>query len=172
MKLSSVPFDYGVKCLYSEEEFQAKRAEITAEDGYDPVGNGPKQRRIDLRGYHGKRVWYSPPWRLSEPWKPKIYGGHDEWCNPCRSVTLPFFLGELTFVMTRGEVRTYFSAPDPECDKDIGFPRCPLDHYYHYPHCLPVEMTCPACGTVWPSTERAYWSKKTDAAYCSRECAE
>lgn len=184
MQLSSVPFDYGVKPLYTEEEFQAKRAQVIrefAEDGfpgYEPVGDDPEWLKGHWCrsgfGWSGPRFYFNVSSGSTRPWLPRWYKGHDERCNPWLTVILPLFLGEISIRTNRGPKRTYFSEPCWECVRDIGYPRCPLDHDYHWPHCLPVEMVCPNCQDRFPSTT-GFWGKGApgDAPpCCSRACAE
>jgi hypothetical protein len=184
MQLSSIPFDYGgelYKPLYTEEEFQAKRQQTIQEfaedgiDGWDPVGDPPEflKGRWTRRGWSGTRFCFFWISGSTRPWLPRWYTGHDERCNPWLTVILPLFLGEIS-VRTNGEQRTYFSPPDIKCFQDVGFPRCPLDHDYHWPHCLPLEMECPWCRGKFPSTTGYGPGKdrpEDNDMYCSKACA-
>lgn len=182
MQLSSLPFDYGVTPLYTEEEFQAKRQQVIKEfaddgiEGYDPVGDDPTflKGRWTRWGYSGTRFGFSLVSGSPRPWLPRWYKGHDERCNPWVTIILPLFLGEINVRVNRGEQRTWYSEPDPVCQKDMGFPRCPLDHDWHWPHCLPVEVTCPVCKWPFASTT-GFWKKDAPGdspPCCSRECAD
>lgn len=182
MQLSSVPFDYGgYKPLYTEEEFQAKRRQVIKEyadddfPGYDPVGDDPEflKGHWTRHGWSGTRFTYMLAGGSTRPWLPRWYTGHDERCNPWLTIILPLFLGEIS-IRTNREQRTYYSPPDPKCDAEIGQPRCPLDHNYHWPHCLPIEMHCPWCLSAFPSTTGfGGWASRQgdEDVYCSKACA-
>lgn len=75
--------------------------------------------------YHRRRWWWSPPWKVTRPWLPRVLlcrTGGDGWCNPTWSLVLPFFLGDLVVRYRRGSLRT-LSCDDCIAESTYGFCR-------------------------------------------------
>lgn len=104
------------------EERAARRAAYHAAlaagcDGYD-AGFQPGWRN---EGYHRMRWWWSPPWKVTRPWLPRVlrFSHGDEFCNDTILVVLPL-LGDIV-VRYRQELRYY---PCEECIANAGHQPC------------------------------------------------
>ena len=80
--------------------------------------------------YHRKRWWWSPPWKVTRPWLPRValYPHGDEWCNGTFAVVLPL-LGDVIVRYRRGPLR------EKPCDA------CILEASDH--------RVCPYCRTLY-----------------------
>lgn len=105
------------------------------------------------------RWWWSPPWKVTRPWLPRVQvfpTGGDEYCNPTVLVVLPL-LGDVVVRYRRGPIRT--QACD-ECVAENG-PWCAGCQSCHEgPRCHPWGLECrcpetaalgdcPACGGMY-----------------------
>lgn len=101
-----------------------------------------------------KRAWYSPPWAVTHPWRPRVMQAEDEYCNPTVWLQAPF-LGALTVRYKTGPLRTEAcntcqAEHGPWCtgcqDCHDG-PRC--HNWITCGHPIPEPVhdgDCPKCG--------------------------
>lgn len=157
--------------LYTEDEFLAARMVAISELGYDPCDDSESFTtgwRSD--GYHRRRWWYGFPWRYTRPWLPRTGRGADEYCNPTFYAVTP--LGGVTIRYKRGKLRGWTEGVCQRCIEEAGCPPCPLDHFLHWPPCLPVKVTCPECQRVFGSEgDTGRFKPDGGPLCCSAQCA-
>lgn len=70
----------------------------------------------------GRFMWWFP-WRITSPWRPAVFRGSDEWCNPSVAVVVPPFGCLIAFYGRR--LRIEADGPCAECRREQERDRWP-----------------------------------------------